>query len=198
MKTTILLRTSALSLAMVFLSSCTGLSGDIRKVFAPNVSENPYRGATPPSHTPRSTSAQGVSEWAPTTRQAASPAVPTQQARAQVAVTPPPAKIDLSKPPVPTPAKPAVKPVMKPQEKLPPPPRAVPPSTVTQAQAPEVEVPVPQGEIYRVVVVPQKPTHVYHPLNSAKIIRITDKNGKRYPSGTVMRVPNESIRFYVP
>ena len=46
--------------------------------------------------------------------------------------------------------------------------------------------------------VPGDPTRVYNPLDPTKKIRITDKEGNRYPSGKVMKVKGTNFKFLVP
>ncbi len=86
-----------------------------------------------------------------------------------VAATPKPA------PPAPTPATPA------------PTAAAKDPKTITNTGPIPVATPVP-GD----------PTRVYNPLDSSKTIRITDKNGKVYPSGKELKVRGTNFHFYVP
>ncbi len=61
------------------------------------------------------------------------------------------------------------------------------PKTITNTGAIPVATPVP-GD----------PTRVYNPLDSSKTIRITDKNGKIYPSGKELKVRGTNFHFYVP
>ncbi len=54
------------------------------------------------------------------------------------------------------------------------------------------------GPIPVATPVPGDPTRVYNPLDSSKTIRITDKNGKIYPSGKELKVRGTNFHFYVP
>ncbi len=54
------------------------------------------------------------------------------------------------------------------------------------------------GPIPVATPVPGDPTRVYNPLDSSKTIRITDKNGKVYPSGKELKVRGTNFHFYVP
>ncbi len=55
-----------------------------------------------------------------------------------------------------------------------------------------------KGPIPVATPVPGDPTRVYNPLDSSKTIRITDKNGKVYPSGKELKVRGTNFHFYVP
>lgn len=46
--------------------------------------------------------------------------------------------------------------------------------------------------------VPGDDTRVFNPLNPSKKIRITDKNGKRLPSGHIMKVKGTNFKFRIP
>lgn len=42
------------------------------------------------------------------------------------------------------------------------------------------------------------PTRVYNPLDPSLTIRVTDKNGKPYPSGKKLKVRGTNFLFIVP
>ncbi len=192
-------RSIALCLSFIVLSSCTGVRNDVERLLKPKVTENPYRDKKKRVYTPRTQTTHSTQEWAPTTRNGTGTVVQTH--------TQPPAHQG-TRPSTPSPsdnkasdpmfAKPKSSPSTvtqvptppKPVTKDPTPPKPVENTTTTPAK--------PADKIYTVSLVANKPTHVYHPHNPSKIIRVTDANGIRYPSGTIMRVPGENIRFYVP
>lgn len=55
-----------------------------------------------------------------------------------------------------------------------------------------------QGPIPVATRVEGDPTRVYNPLDPSKTIRVTDKNGKPYPSGKELKVRGTNFHFYVP
>ncbi len=200
-------RSIAVCLSLILLSSCVGVRNDIERLFKPKVTENPYRSAKTHTRTTRTQTPQthSIQDWAPTTRHGTTGVV--QAAGHQGANTsPPPRKINIagSTPPPsgntstdPMFAKPKTSPSTVTQVPTPPKPVAVAPPH-PEPKPSTVTPPRPAEKIYTVSLVANKPTHVYHPLSPTKIIRITDANGIKYRSGTIMRVPGENIRFYVP
>ncbi len=105
------------------------------------------------------------------------------QVKSPTTITQPPAKPVTPKPATPElkPAAPASKPA------APAPSAAKDPRTITN-----------NGPIPVATPVPGDPTRVYNPLDSSKTIRITDKNGKIYPSGKELKVRGTNFHFYVP
>ncbi len=203
----------SICLSLIILSSCAGVRHDIEQFFKPKVSENPYRGATPTAHTPRTqtssthaTKPQSVQQWTPTTRNStpattpqprpqtptqpiAQPSTPSQKINIAANTPPPSASSNNSSTvtQIATPAAPSGAAVTPANPKPPTQPVVAPPAQ-----------PQPAKDIFTVSLVAGKPTHVHHPHNPAKIIRVTNAQGVKYPSGTIMRVPGEDIRFYVP
>lgn len=78
-----------------------------------------------------------------------------------------------------------------------------PPSVVPQNQpiVPPTPAPAASADIPTAWAIPGDPTIVRSPYDSTKKIRIVNKNGVRYPSGTVLRdtnFKNEVRKFRVP
>ncbi len=110
--------------------------------------------------------------------------------------------------PQPAPAKPSTA-ITQPPLKLNPVTPKPAPEVKPAAPAPKPATPAPaapkdpksitnDGPIPVATPVPGDPTRVYNPLDSSKTIRITDKNGKVYPSGKELKVRGTNFHFYVP
>ncbi len=209
-------------LTALALSSCTSIQHSVARLQSSFVDENPYsppssKKKTPPPPVKKSpTFRERLAQWAPTrsktssgytpfptqphtaaTRAAASPTRPASLAPAKKAT---PAKKT-------TPAKKIAKrPITKkPSPTLPPIDPIATRSTTSKAKAKpaskassRTKAANNKGKVYRVRYVPGRPTHILHPTKRNVIVRITDKKGNKPPKGTIMRVPNENIRFYIP
>ncbi len=136
---------------------------------------NPYSGAAIPAPAV-------VPQPAPRTAATPAPAKPS------TSITQPQLKLNpvTPKPAAPVAAKPATPPAPKPATAAPAA-ASKDPKTITNTGPIPVATPVP-GD----------PTRVYNPLDSSKTIRITDKNGKVYPSGKELKVRGTNFHFYVP
>lgn len=123
------------------------------------------------------------------------------------------APLDLSKPAV-TIAPEAPKPIVTPTPAPKPVVTPAPAPTPTPAPAPAAAKPAPsastaaagadpktitnQGPIPVATRVEGDPTRVYNPLDPSLTIRVTDKNGKPYPSGKKLKVRGTNFLFIVP
>ncbi len=140
---------------------------------------DPYVGAAPAP-----VPAPAVATPAPAPKPAAAPAAP---ARPTSTITQTPLKLN-------PPATPAAKPItVKPAAA--PKPATTPAHATTAANPADI---TNKGPIPVATPVPGDPTRVYNPLDSSKTIRITDKNGKVYPSGKELKVRGTNFHFYVP
>ncbi len=132
------------------------------------------------------------------------------------AATPAPAALPAPAAATPSPSSAITQPALKLKTVITPAPATPAPATPAPA-APKVVTPAPaipapvsapattspkeitnNGPIPVATPVPGDPTRVYNPLDSSKTIRITDKNGKVYPSGKELKVRGTNFHFYVP
>ncbi len=201
---------STLALASSALSSCIYYSQPM-----PEMPYRPYR-PTPAMDQANSAAFAAASQYEgswyttpPTTLPTATPysgaSIPPPSAVVQTPPAAPASPSTTAALPKPAPAKPSsaiTQPQLKP---VTPKPVAAKPAT----PAPKPAAPAPAapkdpksitntGPIPVATPVPGDPTRVYNPLDSSKTIRITDKNGKIYPSGKELKVRGTNFHFYVP
>ncbi len=195
------------SLLLLLLSSCAGVHRTVARVHSSMVGEAPYAepvaakttAPVPPEQT--LSYKQRLAQWAPTL---SSPPKPlpgytpfpdtnySDKAAGSVRVNP---RYESSYK-----RKPKTTRVSKSKPKVTSKPKAAPKPKVTRKPKPSSNTSSlgNKGRIYKVRYVPGKPTHVQHPHDRKTIIRITDKQGNKPAKGTIMRVPGENVRFYVP
>ncbi len=205
-----------ISITTLALSSCTSIQHGVARIQSSFVAENPYsppssKKKTPPPPAKKTpTFRERLAQWAPTREKSSSgyTPFPTQTyasgAPAKVAAKRPASSAPAPKRPAPK--KVASRPVTKKK------PSALPPidpiaarssaskakAKRTPAAAPRTKTSNSKGKIYQVRYVPGRSSHILHPTKRNVIVRITDKKGNKPPKGTIMRVPNENIRFYIP
>ncbi len=203
---------STLFLTGTLLSSCIYYTTPV-----PEMPYRPYK-QNPAAASAYNAAAQAGNTWY-TTPPAATTPLPSATGYTEAAIPPPvaspqPALAPAATPvPAPAPVKPSSV-ITQPSLKLNPvtPKLATEPKPATPAVKPATPAPkeaapaMPKdpksitntGPIPVATPVPGDPTRVYNPLDSSKTIRITDKNGKIYPSGKELKVRGTNFHFYVP
>ncbi len=204
-----------LSGSLLLLSSCAGFHRTVARVHSSMVGEAPYAepvaakaAPVPPQQT--LSYKQKLAQWSPTLSSPPKPLpgytpFPDQNHANKPAGTVrvnPRYESSSTKRTIKSAPKPKTKPARttKSSTKPTPKPKAKPaPKAKPKAKpAPKAKTSDTKNRIYKVRYVPGKTTHVQHPHDRKTIIRITDKEGNKPAKGTIMRVPGENVRFYVP
>ncbi len=198
---------SSLTLASAVLSSCVYYTNPVPEM--PYTPYKPNPAVQRANEQALAAAAQAEGTWYTTSPDSTANAYLGATIPAPVAATPQPAPAVTT----PAPAKPTtaitqaplkLNPVTtKPAAEAKPSVPELKPATAATATATKPATQTPKeitnnGPIPVATPVPGDPTRVYNPLDSSKTIRITDKNGKVYPSGKELKVRGTNFHFYVP